>query len=79
MSGESLHTLSRLFSFAADEPIIDDGLHFWSLPANYVAWLFIPCAIVFFAWFTHRRLSELSRRRRWTLTALRVLSLAFVV
>ncbi len=70
---------ANMFFYAADQGVIDDGLHFWSLPPNYVAWFIAPLAIIAFAWLSHRRLSELSMRRRWSLTTLRVLSLFFVV
>lgn len=78
MQLSSLEFMSRMFFLAEPDPVIDDGLHFWSLPPNYAAWFFIPLALIAFAWLCHRGLAALTPRRRWTLTALRAASLFFV-
>jgi uncharacterized membrane protein len=71
---------SQLLPFgAAPEALLDEGLRFDSLPPNYVAWLLIPVALIAFAWWIYRRLSQAPTWARVALTALRVLAIFFVV
>ncbi len=59
--------------------LIDEGIHFKSLPPNYVAWFLIPLAVIIYTWWFYKREKQGSRNLKIFLAALRVLSIFFVI
>ena len=71
-------TMDLMFFGAEANDLIDEGIRFKSLPPNYVAWLLIPLACVFFAWLVYRRETGAPRWVRFTSAAARALTIFFV-
>ena len=69
----------ELFTFLADDgELINEGIRFRNLPANYVAWFLIPLGTLAFAWFFYRRESRAPQGLRIGLTLTRALAIFFV-
>ncbi len=59
--------------------LIDEGIHFKSLPPNYVAWFIIPIAVIAYTWWFYKRERAATPKLRVVLTTLRVLAIFFVI
>ena len=78
MSSSATALLSSTF-FAADDQIVSDGIHFNSLPANYVAWFLIPLGLILFAWFFYKRENRAPTWAKVSLTLLRAAAIFLVI
>ncbi|MCB9831310.1 MAG: hypothetical protein H6807_02465 [Planctomycetes bacterium] len=63
----------------AGEDLVDEGIHFRSLPPNYVAWFLIPLAILGFSWFLMKRERNAPPAMRVLFTLLRGAAFFFIV
>jgi uncharacterized membrane protein len=68
-----------LGAFLLEGEVVDEGIRFRDLPANYLAWFVIPLAIGAFAWLTYRRAASAPKPVRALLAGLRALAIFLVV